>query len=534
MSQNHGGAPPPPPPPPHGSNPKTTRGGFDKSAFDKAGLDPEHSQFLIVEKGGGVIYLPSLYVHRNSFLAGAFSMLLVIVICSIVAPVAWVWIKSVTESGGGMSVFMLVGIVGIGAWALGKTSAEGGGSSSKPGPTGDSGGPPNAGPSWNSGHTGPDPNAHSSPPPPPNPEPHSPPPPKPQPQPKPRHTANDGPSAWERAKAQMKAQAEEKKRRDEKEAAEKAAKLAEDKVKWESRMKEAKERVERERKERERVEKDAKEKAEREARAKATREAREKIEREAREKVEREVKAKVEREAKEKAEREAREKASRPVYGVGERTNIYGRPVGSKVSSAPTGQENQYSYRPYDQPKRPAKQASASSFYSDASSYFGSETTATTPPPRPSGPFVTNDEKKIVLKAVYQFGDSFPRKPKAQLQAGMVPVTDGLVLRMDLEGLFLDDEVRQVQEREWDVKLWTMKSIESAEVPPYAIIRVTTKDADNTRYIFILSETEYWKVGKSLARLKSGATIQRLSVNNMDGKDAKKLLMSLGWQPQNV
>lgn len=42
----------------------------------------------------------------------------------------------------------------------------------------------------------------------------------------------------------------------------------------------------------------------------------------------------------------------------------------------------------------------------------------------------------------------------------MSPVTDGLILRVTSAGLFVDDDVRGVAQREWDVKAWTIKLVE--------------------------------------------------------------------------
>ena len=50
--------------------------------------------------------------------------------------------------------------------------------------------------------------------------------------------------------------------------------------------------------------------------------------------------------------------------------------------------------------------------------------------------------------------------PIAQLVSGMGSVTDGLILRITTEGLFIDDDVRNVPQREWDVKAWTLKLVE--------------------------------------------------------------------------
>ena len=44
--------------------------------------------------------------------------------------------------------------------------------------------------------------------------------------------------------------------------------------------------------------------------------------------------------------------------------------------------------------------------------------------------------------------------------SGVGAVTDGLILRITTEGLFIDDDVRGVPQREWDVKAWTLKLVE--------------------------------------------------------------------------
>jgi hypothetical protein len=135
----------------------------------------------------------------------------------------------------------------------------------------------------------------------------------------------------------------------------------------------------------------------------------------------------------------------------------YERPTAKSYVGTQDGDAT--SYRPYDQPKRASKVPSQSSVYSE-SSYAPSQSTArTTPPPSVRGPYSTADPDKIVIKAVYLFNDLFP-KPVAQLVSGTGNVTDGLILRITTEGLFIDDDVRSVPQREWDIKAWTMKLVE--------------------------------------------------------------------------
>jgi len=95
------------------------------------------------------------------------------------------------------------------------------------------------------------------------------------------------------------------------------------------------------------------------------------------------------------------------------------------------------------------------------SSWAPSQSTArTTPPPSVRAPYTTKDPDKIVTKAVYSFLNQFAKTPTSQLISGVGSVTDGLILRITTEGLFIDDDVRGVPQREWDVKAWTLKLVE--------------------------------------------------------------------------
>ena len=255
----------------------------------------------------------------------------------------------------------------------------------------------------------------------------------------------------------------------------------EEKEKVKQREKDMREREARER--RENALKERKEKETKERREKELKEARERREREVeeaktrREKGEKEAReakeAKEAREAKEaeerraKEEKEAKERLRDPVIQTSPRKSDTSRPSSpiknhrQPTARTATDDASSYSFRPYDKPKRPVQKAtSASSVYSE-SSYAPSQSTArTTPPPSHRGPYHTKDPDKIVIKAVYSFNNTFTKLPVAQLVSGVGSVTDGLVLRITTEGLFIDDDVRGVPQREWDVKAWTMKLVE--------------------------------------------------------------------------
>jgi hypothetical protein len=476
----------PPPPPPHGEAPKSS--GLPPGKYDIF-IIPPHSS------GSGFLYLPSLRPNVNSFAAGFASALILVVVGSALAPAVQTWWNSV-KGAGGVGMIMLMFAIGVGAWALGRIQNDGG-----PGPGGGTGGtgpPPDAGAhpggytntqssGYANGHAG-RPPPTSGPPPGAGPMPGSggaggpkptwqrtntaPPPgttgatggagatPRPT-TPKPSTPNSSAKGAWEKAREEIKKREEERKRQE----AEK--KRRED---LERRLKEAREKEAREREAREKKQKEDEEKV---AKEKAWKEAKEKVERE--------------REEREKAKKTEGDKPKPPpstcyaYSAVGEKINPWPRgrpstpppaPSPTKPAASPTKKppphpsartylgtdEDAYSFRPYDKPKR--HQKAPSSIYSESSYAASQSTSRTTPPPSHRGPYSTKDPDKVVIKAVYSFNNAFLKTPTSQLVSGVGSVTDGLILRITTEGLFIDDDVRGVPQREWDVKAWTMKLVE--------------------------------------------------------------------------
>jgi hypothetical protein len=454
--------PPPPPPPPHGEAPKGS--GLPPGKYDIF-IIPPHSA------GSGFLYLPSLQPNINSFAAGFATALILVAICSVLTPVVQSWWQGVKGSGG-MGIIMIMVAIGVGAWALGRTQIDGGPGPGGGGGTSGSTPQPNthgagAGAGGNAGFGG-APNGHAAGA-------------GPAPgmnsgmpggeRPKPtwqRTNAGAGAAgsnttngSWEKAREETRKREEERKARE----AERKRKEENERKLKEAREKEARER-------------EARERAQREAREKIEREVREKMEREAREKLEKER----EKEKEKEKEKENESKAKSSMYAfsaVGEKTNPWpkGAPPAAGVrsqSSSPTKkppppptaktyldtEDDAFSYRPYDKVRKPTHKKSQSSIYSE-SSYAASHTTAqTTPPPSHRGPYSTKDPDKIVIKAVYAFTNAFLKTPTSQLVSGVGSVTDGLILRITTEGLFIDDDVRGVPQREWDVKAWTLKLVE--------------------------------------------------------------------------
>ena len=529
---------PPPPPPPHGANSQGKRaGGLPDGKYDIFVIPPSSA-------GAGFLYLPSLQTQRNSFLAGVACTAVVFLIWSIVVPAVKDWFRGLTGGGGSGMIMLMLG-VGVACWAWGKTQGEGSGfgtSTSGAFPGGQAGQGTSAGGtqsrhSWQ----------------------------RPTPQANTKAGTTNAKSSWEKAREETRKKEDERRKTEEL------------------------------KKKREELEKDRQKQREKEAR----------------EREERERKAKDERGQKGK---DTKEQGGSP-------------PKKPPNPTARTEQEDDaYSFRPYDRPKKPAHKAnSAASMYSE-SSYAASQTTAkTTPPPETRGPYATKDPDKIIIKAVYAFNNAFMRTPIAQLISGQGNVTDGLILRITTEGLFIDDDIRGVAQREWDIKAWTMKlaevwcprmldfphdsqgtkkglfgpfgpandaatrqkgrsspsqyesnsftneligncvphcrpgasfakarihqqstgspisripklradtnvqSTQSCEVSGLHILRASIRDQEGKRYVFILSQTEGWKVAMGLQRLRRGTQVRALGVSGLPVNEAKMLIETLGW-----
>ena len=471
---------PPPRPPPHGQTPRPP-GAMPDGNYDIFVIPP-HSA------GSGFLYLPSLAVNRNSFLAGVACTLLVVGLYTLVVPVLKQWLSTVMASGG-VGVLLLVLGIGVAGWALGKTQGENNGG---PGPGGGAASGAGQRQQSNGPQAGPQANGYAPP-----------------PRPDPKTSASSG---WEKAREETRKREEARKREEEvkkkreeaqrmREEAERNAKAKAEKEKWEQARAREKEQRERDARDRIAKERSAKDK---EAREKDTRE----------------------REAREKGNRSARSSPTKPT------TSRYEKPSARSVF----GTDDEHSYRPYDSPRRPGYKSSASSISGlSESSFAPSQTTArTTPPPSQRGPYSTKDPDKIQIKAVYLFSDSFPMKPIASLISNQASVTDGLILHIKTEGLFIDDDIRGVPQREWDVKAWTLKLVEDGMTKTAAgrgfhVLRATARDAENKKYTFVLDETEAWKVAVGLARLRKGSQVRALGMNGMKESEVRGLLTSLGW-----
>lgn len=465
----------------------------------------------------------------NSFIAGCACTFVVIYIYNISTPLLRELYGLAAGNGGGLGMVGLICAVGVGAWAFGKMQAEGktggGGGGGKFGGGGAAGGKYSQQQQQQQGSYaggGPPPTSgeYQAPPPQPSSQSKAPPP---------------SPSGWEKAREETRKREEERKRTEElkkrreeaqkaREEAERLAKIKAEQEKWEQqrlrekekREREARERIAKERLEREKAKLDqAKENREKDAR-----------EREAREKIARD---KVEWEKKRQAEKDNPATPTKPHL-----TPSAGRYERPSAKSA-TSPSEAHSYRPYDtpSPKKASTYNTAASSVSglSESSYAPSHSTArTTPPPSHRGPYSTSDPHKIQIKAVYLFSDKSPLRPISQLVSGQGPVTDGLILNIETEGLFIDDDVRDVPQREWDVKAWSLKLVEEGgSKNGLHLFRACSRDVDNKKYFFILDQSEAWKVTAGVARLRKGSQVRSLGFNTIKEKDVQQVLNLVGW-----
>ncbi len=525
----------PPPPPPHGANSQGGKaGGLPDGKYDIFVIPPSSA-------GSGFLYLPSLQTQRNSFLAGVACTAAAFFIWNVTVPAVKEWLNNTIHGGGGSGIIVLLLGVGVLSWAVGKTQAESS-SGAAPGAghaSGASGNFNSAGASGTFNNAG----ANSGP--------------GPQSPPK---------SSWQRPPPQANTKPG----------------TANAKTSWEKAREETRKKEEEKR------------------RAEELKKKREELEKERQKQRDKDALERLERERKEKKEREEREKAR-------------ASPRRPPMPTARTEDEDDaYSFRPYDRPKREYKANSGASVYSE-SSYAPSQTTArTTPPPSHSGPYATKDPDKIIIKGVYSFTNAFMRTPTQQLVSGSKQVTDGLILRITTEGLFIDDDKRGVPQREWDVKAWTMKlaevwcpsvsrnpgcsppkrkftpfsaaatrqdvtpsdtesnvfvskllhycdagcpktgrvlchpsrfsvhtvdespgtdesSSQSCEMAGLHILRASIRDQEGKKYVFILSQSEGWKVAVGLQRLRRGSQVRAMGVSGLPMNEAKALLESLGY-----
>ena len=61
------------------------------------------------------------------------------------------------------------------------------------------------------------------------------------------------------------------------------------------------------------------------------------------------------------------------------------------------------------------------------------------------------------------------------------------------------------------------------------VLRASIRDQEGKKYVFILSQSEGWKVAVGLQRLRRGTQVRALGVAGLPMNEAKVILESLGY-----
>lgn len=71
--------------------------------------------------------------------------------------------------------------------------------------------------------------------------------------------------------------------------------------------------------------------------------------------------------------------------------------------------------------------------------------------------------------------------------------------------------------------------IQSIELQGHLILRASIRDQEGKKYVFILAQTEGWKVAVGLQRLRKGSQVRAMGVAGLPMNEARIMLESLGW-----
>ena len=68
-----------------------------------------------------------------------------------------------------------------------------------------------------------------------------------------------------------------------------------------------------------------------------------------------------------------------------------------------------------------------------------------------------------------------------------------------------------------------------AEFRGLHILRASVRDQEGKKYVFVLQDTEAWKVAIGLQRLRAGALVRALGVSALPVPECKTMLSALGY-----
>lgn len=61
------------------------------------------------------------------------------------------------------------------------------------------------------------------------------------------------------------------------------------------------------------------------------------------------------------------------------------------------------------------------------------------------------------------------------------------------------------------------------------ILRASIRDQEGKKYVFVLSQSEGWKVAVGLQKLRKGSQVRALNVAGLPTNEARMLLETLGY-----
>jgi hypothetical protein len=70
---------------------------------------------------------------------------------------------------------------------------------------------------------------------------------------------------------------------------------------------------------------------------------------------------------------------------------------------------------------------------------------------------------------------------------------------------------------------------QSGELSGIHVLRASIRDQEGKKYVFMLSQSESWKVAVGLQRLRRGSQVRALGVSGMPPNETKALIENLGW-----
>jgi hypothetical protein len=71
--------------------------------------------------------------------------------------------------------------------------------------------------------------------------------------------------------------------------------------------------------------------------------------------------------------------------------------------------------------------------------------------------------------------------------------------------------------------------MQTAELRNLHVVRASLRDQEGKKYLFVLQETEAWKVAHGLQRLRRGSQVRNLAIAGMPANECKALLIGLGF-----